>query len=604
MTDRDSPAVTSAGNAAWYVAIAGVALATRLAFALQYTSQPLGQYPWVDEASYWTWAQAIMNGGWWPIRPFYQDPLYPYWLACLMGVVGIEVARLRIVSAGLGAITPLVVVWAGQAGLGRAEGLLAGAAAALYAPLIFADGSLEKEGLATFWTALALGLTAHLARRPRGRTAFAAGGAWGISGLLRSNALLIPLVGAGWLLLIRDRFGEVGRSARVRLVACFLAAFAAVIAPLVAVNIAVSHPREFLGTTWQLGPNFYIGNGPEATGTYAAPAFVRANPAYEAADYAREAMRRSGGPLTPGQISRFWLVEGLKQWIREPLASIRLLGWKLALLTHRFEVPDNQDLEYVNITAAPSLRWGIVDFGVLFPLAAVGLGRQSRGSFWWFLTVATGAGLISTAFFFVVGRYRLPWVPGLALLAAAGVVDLVHCARQRDWKGLTWRLGLLAIPAGLIAWRPQADPTPLRWGNQLIATGLANLRSGRLDPAIDAFDLARAFHERTADRVRGILETEPYHGLMAALIAERTSKSEHESARAEESVALCRLIRQLPETRHEAERRSRASWSLDLMIPPRFVSGAPACSPGAIAPTIAFAPRKCSEAPIKGIQTT
>ena len=553
MPERDSQARPSGGDAGWYLAIGITAAAIRLAFAWQYTSQPLGQYPWVDEASYWSWAQAILKGGWWPIRPFYQDPLYPYWLACLMGVAGTEVARLRLVSAGLGAFTPLVIAWAGRTGLGRTEGILAGWAAALYGPLIFADGSLGKEGFATFWTALALGLTAYMARRAHWRTAGAAGSAWGLVGLLRSNALLIPAVGAVWLLL-GGAGGNEDREhgGRFRLTAVFLAGFGLVVVPVIAVNTAVSHPREILGTTWQVGPNFYIGNGPEATGTYAAPAFVRANPAYEAADYAAEAIRRSGHTLSPGQISRFWLGESLKQWTRDPLRSLRLLAWKFALITHRFEIPDNQDLEFVRITAAPALRWGIVDFGVLLPLAAVGLGRKPRTGFWWFLTLAMAAGLAGTAAFFVVGRYRVPWVPALALLGAAGVVDLVGCWKRRDGKGIAWRLVALGLPATLIAWRPQPDPTPLRWGNGLIATGLADLRAGRLDPAIDAFDLARAFDQRTADQIQSILSTDPIHGLMAKRIAANRSAVVADGSSVEGVIGRCRLLRQLPEHREEA----------------------------------------------------
>src|SRR5262249_9895081 len=162
------------------------------------------------------------------------------------------------------------------------------------------------------------------------------------------------------------------------------------------------------------------------------------------------------------------------------------------LLTHRFEIPDNQDLEFVRIIAAPALGWGIVGFGIVFPLAAVGLARGHGTRFMMFLGLATGLGLAATALFFVVGRYRVPWVPGLVLLAAAGIVDLADRVRHADWRGLAWRVGVLGLPAVLLSWRPQADPMPGRWGNHLIALVLAELRTGRLDPAIDALDLARA----------------------------------------------------------------------------------------------------------------
>jgi hypothetical protein len=603
-------------DALWLAAIGVSGAAVRLAFGWQYTREPLGRYPWVDEASYWTWAQAILRGGWWPVRPFYQDPLYPYWLACLMGVVGSEVARLRIASAGLGAITPLVVAWAGRIGLGRAEGLVAGWATALYGPLIFADGSLEKEGLAAFCTAVALGLTAHLACVGRPLPSALAGASWGVVALLRSNALVVAPVAVVWLALCgsiisrargcrqggtglqsvtesdtgkmpvpprtergaRDPRSGTGlqpvlepdtgkmpvplktargtcelASPRGWLLAMgFLAGFLLVVAPVALINTLVSNPHELLGTTWQIGPNFYIGNGPDATGTYMAPPFVRAHPSYEAADYAVEAMRRAGRPLTPGQVSRFWLLEGLRQWGASPLQSIRLLIRKLGLVTHRLEIPDNQDIEFVRIVAAPALGFGLVDFGILFPLATMGLARVPRTAFWWFLSLATGLGLVATTVFFVVGRYRVPWVPGLAILAGAGLVDLVRVIRLGDWRDLVWRAGLVGIPAAFLSWRPLADPAPARWGNQLVALALADLRAGQLEPAIDALDLARASGSQGADRVRELSVDGPFHDLLFAAVQRALGKSDNLADTATVSVRQARMLRQLPERSAQA----------------------------------------------------
>jgi hypothetical protein len=547
MVDSRQPDVRSPRDLGWFLAIGLTAASIRLAFAWQYAHQPLGLYPWVDESSYWTWAQAIVNGGWWPIRPFYQDPLYPYWLACLMAFVGTGVADLRIVSAGLGALTPLVVAWAGRIGLGRAEGLVAGWATALYAPLIFSDGSLEKEGFAALWTALAFAATAYLARSGRVLQAFIVGGSWGVVALLRSNALIIAPLGAFWIMFGCCERPRPGRMRNLSLALAFLAGFAVVLVPVAAINTAVSSPRELLGTTWQLGPNFFIGNGPGATGTYVAPSFVRGHPAYEAADYAMEASRRSGHPLTVGQVSRFWLDEGLKQWAVAPLVSIRLLFWKLALLSHRFEIPDNQDIEFVRIVAAPALAWGLIDFGIVFPLAVVGVARVPRTRFWWFLNLATWSGLAATALFFVVGRYRVPWVPGLVLLASAGVVDLVRLFRVGDWQGLAWRVGVLLLPAALLSWRHQNDPVPTRWGNQLINLALANLRSNHVDPAIDALDLARASSPLIAAKVRQLCEDGPFHELLVAAIDRELGNSAIGEAENGDMIRQARLLRQLRE---------------------------------------------------------
>ena len=558
------PAWAAGRDTVWFAAIGLCGAAVRVAFAWQYTRVPLGQFPWVDESSYWTWAQAILRSGWWPLRPFYQDPLYPYWLACLIGVVGPGVAVLRLISAGLGTLTPLVVAWAGRIGLGRAEGFIAGWITAFYGPLIFADGSLEKEGLATFWTALALVLMARLSRSDPLAWAGIAGVAWGLIGLLRSNALIIAPLAAAWLVVRPGAPGTADRGGRGwKAASAFLAGFLLVVAPVAAVNTAISHPHEWLGTTWQLGPNLYIGNGPEATGTYTALPFVRPHPAYEAGDFASEAMRRAGRTLSPGQVSRFWLAQGLKMWVTAPIASLRLLFLKLGLVTHNAEIPDNQDIEFVQLVAAPALAWGFVPFGLVFPLAALGLGRLPRTRFWWFLVLSTGLGLFATALFFVVGRYRVPWVPGLILLASAGVVDLSRMARRGDWRGIVLRAAALGLPAAVLCWWPRADAVPARWGNHLIALGVAEIRAGRLDHGIDILDLARAFSPAMAGFVRQESIGGPLHQLLREAIDLELSRAPAPVDESSQAIPRARLLRQLQERSSRArsllEARRRAT---------------------------------------------
>jgi hypothetical protein len=537
---------------AWPLIIGLIGLGLRLAFVSEYAGHPLGRHPWVDEGAYWTRAQAICAGAWLPERPFYQDPLFPYLLAGVMSVVGTDVSRLRIALSCLGAVTPLVVYWAGRRGLGPAEAIVAGLLAAACGPWVFADGLVEKEGMAALAAALALGLTAAAGSRA-GRAA-AVGVAWGAVALLRSNALVLAPLGAAWWLGQGQGRRPGTGTPRRRQALLFLLGFLLTLAPVTIVNALVSDPTEWILTTWQAGANFYIGNGPEATGTYTAPDFVEANPAREADDFAAEACRRAGRPLTPAAVSRFWFAAGLNRWRDAPLASLRLLGRKLGLLVHDFEIPDNQDFEVVRLVAAPRLAWGFVSFGVLLPLAALGLGvsRSARTAFWGFLVLATVAGLASTALFFVVGRYRIPWLPGVALLAAAGVVDTVRRLAARQWWATAWRIGLLAVPAAALAWRPLTDPTPARWGHAQIELALANLAEGRLEPAIDALDDARALGADTAARVADLIDAGVVHDRLASLVVLRLDRPR--SLAPATDLQRARWFRQLPETRSRSRR--------------------------------------------------
>lgn len=467
------------------VGIGLVGLALRLVAAWQFTGHPLGRMAWIDEEAYWERGREILAGRWLPDQPFYQDPLYPYLLAALMAVIGTGLIGLRLALAALGALTPLLVLRAGRRGLGEAEGVVAGWFAALYAPFVFTDMLLEKEGLGAIIAGLALVFTAETAARRRASwPALLAGLAWGALALLRANALLVGPLGFVWCLAI----------GRWRPALGFAAGFGLALAPVVAINAALSRPPEFILTTWQAGANFYIGNGPEATGLINAPEFVVAHPFREADDYAREAERRTGRRLSYGAVSRFWMGEGLRRWREAPGASLRLLAKKFGLLLDDFEIGDNHNLELTRLVAAPALDLAPLSFGWLLPLAAIGLARRraGRSPFWWFLVLATSAGLASTAAFFVVGRYRIPWVPGLALLAACGVVDVGRLAGERRWRGILGRIVLLGLPAAVLAWRPTPIPAEERWAFAERRLLVASLKAGDLEGAIDALDDGRA----------------------------------------------------------------------------------------------------------------
>ncbi len=95
------------------------ALALRLTWVQQFVAHPLGRIPYVDELGYLIKAEDIYHGSWCPEEPFYQDPLLPYLLAVVMGVLGTGIVRIRIALAVIGSLTPPILFYAGRRGLGR-----------------------------------------------------------------------------------------------------------------------------------------------------------------------------------------------------------------------------------------------------------------------------------------------------------------------------------------------------------------------------------------------------------------------------------------------------------------------------------------------------
>jgi hypothetical protein len=276
---------------------------------------------------------------------------------------------------------------------------------------------------------------------------------------------------------------------------------------------------------------------------------VAAHPFFEADDYRREAERRTGRRLTPGAVSRFWFGQGLKRWRTAPGASLRLLALKGFLLASDHEVADNHDGQYLRLTAVPALGFGVLSFGWIAPCAALGLARarRERMPFWWFLVVATAAGLAATAAFFVVGRYRIPWVPGLILLGAAGVVDLARRLAAQRFGEAVLRVLFLAVPAAILAWAPTPIAAEDRWGLALRRQFKAYLASGQLDPAVDALDDARALGVGPMRNLAAMMAAGPEHDHWVALLAEVSDHTVSDVVRA-------RWLRQVPEGRAESRR--------------------------------------------------
>jgi len=223
-----------------------------------------------------------------------------------------------------------------------------------------------------------------------------------------------------------------------------LAAGAALaLAPAALLNYAAG--GELLLTSSQGGMNFFIGNARGATGTYSGLASGSQAPEQQRADARRLAAafaaRDSGRPvaaaeLTPAQVSRIFWRQALRQIAADPGAWLRLLLRKTRLFWNAYEIPDAEGFD-VYRSASAVLRFDPLTFGVLAPLAAVGLLALWRGSpaerrTGLLLALLAAAAWVAVALFFVFGRYRLAVVPFLLPLAAAGVIELYEvCVPRR-----------------------------------------------------------------------------------------------------------------------------------------------------------------------------
>src|SRR4051794_22939635 len=436
---------------AWYgLAIFAVALAVRLVHVWQIRRSPFFSLLMGDSRGYDEWARRIAAGDWLGTEVFYQAPLYPYLLGVIYRIAGRHLLLVRIVQAIIGSAScALLAAAAARLFSRRAIGLTAGMMLALYAPAIFFDGLLQKSVLDVFFVCLALWLmsrsegTAETAktaekhaehnfsdnkkialrspRSPRFLLYVCLGLTMGGLALTRENALVFIVVILAWTVVNGAR-GTAIRE-RVTRAALFLAGIAIVLVPVAARNAYVG--GGFYVTTSQFGPNFYIGNNPNADGTYQSLRFGRGAPEYERQDATDLAERALGRPLTPAEVSGYWTDKALAFVTANPGKWLALTGRKIALLWNATEMLDTESEEAYAEWSLPLRAGGLIGhFGILVPLAIFGvIVTWPLRSRFWILYLMTAAYAASVVMFYVFARYRYPLVPLLILFAAAGVVE-------------------------------------------------------------------------------------------------------------------------------------------------------------------------------------
>ena len=458
--------------------IFAVALAVRLVHIWQIRPSPFFDILLGDANGYDQWAQRLAAGDWIGSEVFYQAPLYPYFLGLVYKVFGRDLLAVRIIQALIGSASCALLGMAGARFFSKPVGLMAGLALALWAPAIFFDSLLQKSVLDVFFVCLSLWLLALLVYPPEGghhrntqdhvvsgfsrMTWLALGLTMGALALTRENALIFIVVIVVWILVDVWRAGALAPADQRRLKPSlserlfpFAVGLFLVLAPVVARNYAVD--GGFYLTTSQFGSNFYIGNNPQADGTYASIRFGRGAPEFERIDATEVAEASVGRTLSPSEVSGYWTERALGFITSEPMAWLRLTGRKVLLLINRTEMLDTESQEsYADWSAPIAVGSWIGHFGLLIPLAVLGVivtwrDRQRL----WILHALTITYALSVVMFYVFARYRFPLVPFLLLFAAAGLWHVKQALQS-------WRIVSAVIAAAIVANLSLLSPSLMR----------------------------------------------------------------------------------------------------------------------------------------------
>jgi 4-amino-4-deoxy-L-arabinose transferase-like glycosyltransferase len=451
------------------LAASGVALlafALRVAHVLASRASPLFDAPQMDALYHVEWARAWAQGREFQPPPYFRAPLYPWFLGLVARVAGDDLLLPRLIQAGFGALGVLALWALVRRAFDRRTALVA---ALLYATSwisIFYDGELLLESLAVplYVAALALSLAAPGPRPVR--TAFAAGVVWGLSVITRPNALLfLPLL-ALWLWR-RPRAG-------------LTAAAALTVGTLLPVLPITAHNTlrggDFVLVASQAGLNLWIGNNPASDGSTAIVPGTRADWWGGHQDAIAQAERAEGRELRPSEVSSHYSRRALRFALERPGAWLRLLLHKLRLFGANVELGNNEEPRFLFERFSPLAPLAHVGFGVLAPLALLGLWITRRSAWarfplWGFLLVYS----LGVVAFFVNARFRLPIVPLLCAYAAPALLAAADLVRARRWGPLAMGAAVALVLALASHVPPRsAERRALSNGHLVLATAAAD----------------------------------------------------------------------------------------------------------------------------------
>ena len=400
--------------------------------------------PIVDAQTYDGLARTLAGGR--PItRDFFWQPLfYPMFLALLYKLSNFSLLWVKIIQAVLGSVTAVLTYRLGAKIFGSRTGLLAGVMTAVYMPLVFFETELLATGWAAFWMVTMVLALLRVKEEPRPWPCFIFGliGAFAI--ITRPVFLFFFGEACAWLVIIWIR-GHLGATQLMQGIVSLAFGFLLVAGPVWMLSQRVTGRGRIM--PYSGGINFYIGNNPDYNKTIT----IRPGLGWRqlTATPARQGIEDDRG------MEKFFRSKTIDYILSEPVSFFKGLVYKTAQFFNSREMPRNTDIYLFRKWSRllDLFLWKVggfgFPFGALLPLALLGLvysWRQLPGPMWLCLLFYPAAVILV----FVTSRYRMPLVPVMIVLAAAGLVGIWDIKQKQQWKRLVVA-GAIVLAGGVIS---------------------------------------------------------------------------------------------------------------------------------------------------------
>jgi tetratricopeptide (TPR) repeat protein len=478
-SSRECPQKYSRGKDPYGLAgvglVFGIALVIRLVYVWQIRSMVFFESPIIDAEMYDLSAMNLLKAVV-EQKPFYQAPLYSYFLALIYRIFGHDYLIPRLIQSVIGAVNCVMVALIGKRLFGGRQGLLAGCIAALYGPLIHFEGELVRPVLIIF---LGLSMILCILSWSEDRLIWAAiaGLLMGLSAITRENILIVLPVIVIYLWMSSPK-------SRWQAPVLFIGLTIIPIIPVTVNNYKKS--GDLVPVSTQGGMNFYIGNSAHSE------RLTGLQPGIEWEKMAFSPREELGTDPKPSEFQSWFIKKALKDIYQSPIEWIGKLVKKLYLVFYGEELTPNNNLdlyrESSSLLRILLSKWGplFIPFGLLFPFFVLGIGVGGTNRDKWLLIGFIIAYSFSLMLFHVRARYRVPIVPLMIPFAAAGILYLIKQIKMQDMKKVAHCLFVLVFAAVLVN-APLVDVSFAKKFPTNYFVGLALYNKGHDELALEEF---------------------------------------------------------------------------------------------------------------------
>lgn len=411
----------------WPIIIFSVAAILRLLYFLEIKNNPLFLEPSLDAQIYHRWAWRIVaTKNLIGTEPFLLNPGYPYLLALIYYIFGCYIKVVAVIQFIVGAVSSVLIYFISLKIFNKVVSILAGLIASAYGVFIFYEGFLVNFVWINFFNLLALLLLIKAIEKNSLTQGLLSGIFVGLSAVFRPNILMFIILILLWSILFKRQL--------LRIIISGIIGVILMLSPCILRNYIVL--KEPIISSVSMGINFYIGNHPDADGSFGALkkiGLVAGIPQVMLNFFKEKTKLNFKRDVSYTEMNLYLFKEGSKFITTNPIKWLKLFIKKTLLFINSREIGSNYNYEMFKKLYSKKLSY-LLNFYIIGPISFIGLFFSIKNlKNGWLLLCFFFAYFFTVVIFFMLSEYRLPVVPILIIFCSYGLIIFSKKLKNKEY---------------------------------------------------------------------------------------------------------------------------------------------------------------------------